>query len=535
MLLKDFAEYSFEDATEIFADLKSRLKDQKVAHEFIKGNDWQDGAGWVGPQFETGGEIQKILKKEVERDFTPKGTIRSIVRRKVRGVVGRMPGWQISSRNAPSDPEADPSPDETALIKEAQKILNEFWKNSRLHFTLKSHVRDFEALGHSPLRLYFVKSTIDENTDTIEKAVKRIHLFKEKPETACVVMNPETLQKASFMRYEKNGFVYIEMCYIDENGDTVYKRLSKENTKDFTSRNFSTSLDKYNKGKESDDGEPIAMPLNGQLLIFELSGDPLVSKAMCAQQKLENKGYSMLSHNLDEDGFRKKKILNGMPPGEFKTSPEGKQIFVANESEVKISAGSVEYISGKPVIERDKEGNIKQGYTTPAIHESQPIDVKTYTESIRVAKEAQLEEGDQLHVAIAGDATASGVSREQARDDYRGSLEDSKSLLDDEMSNVSEAVLSVVAYLMDDSGRYDDLQVSFSCKLNVGPRTVEERTVAREESKEGFRSRESAMEELNIEDPDAMKVKIKQEEAENPPEPEPKPAPAPKPKPAPAT
>jgi hypothetical protein len=45
----------------------------------------------------------------------------------------------------------------------------------------------------------------------------------------------------------------------------------------------------------------------------------------------------------------------------------------------------------------------------------------------------------------------------------------------------------------------------------VGPKSIEERRVAREEAKDGFRSDESAMEEMNITDPDAMKAKIKEE------------------------
>jgi hypothetical protein len=95
--------------------------------------------------------------------------------------------------------------------------------------------------------------------------------------------------------------------------------------------------------------------------------------------------------------------------------------------------------------------------------------------------EAILEEADQKHVAISGEAEPSGESRIQARDDFRQSLEDTKSNFDTVVSEVFETVLAVVAYLMDKEDRYKDLQVSVSSILNVGPKSIEERRVAMDE------------------------------------------------------
>src|SRR5689334_20641373 len=94
----NFATYTFDDANEVFGLLKTRIDETKPNREYIKGNDWQNGKEWVGPQFDGNTEVSKDLRKEIEREFASKGSIRGVVRRKTRGVIGRVPNWLISSR-----------------------------------------------------------------------------------------------------------------------------------------------------------------------------------------------------------------------------------------------------------------------------------------------------------------------------------------------------------------------------------------------------------------------------------------------------
>lgn len=517
MIRNPFETYDFEKANAVFGKLKSEIGKTAANRKFIQGDDWQDGKGWVGPHFDGSGKVSDILKKEVQRDFASKGDIRSAVRRHRRGVIGRVPNWLISSRNAPSDPDAQATPEETELIGEAQKILNEFWKNSRVHQTAKDFITDYLTDTRALFRLFFVQDEDGEldAPETVEDAVKLIHLFKELPEDGCVIVDRKTLKRASFLRYEEDGVVFIEMCYVDDDGTTVFKKLSKGTSSDYAQQNFAGSLGKY-VGDGDEQSNEFTLPLNEKLLVFEMKGEPFVSASMRSQQKIVNKAFTMMSHNLDEDGFRKKKILNGLPPGKFETGLDGKQIYVEDPDGEVVGAGTISYTQGLPTVERDAEGRIKQSYTTPSVHESEPIDIKTFTESARAGSEAILEEADQMHIVISGDAEPSGESRIQAKDDFRQSLEDTKSALDDTLSEVFETVLAVVAYLMDQPDRYIDLQVTVSCLLNTGPKSIEERRVAREEAKERFRSNESAMEEIGIVDPDAMMTKIKQEDKENP-------------------
>lgn len=518
--IKPFENYDFETANQAFGKLKTGLEDVAANRKFVKGDDWQDGSGWVGPQFTGASKLSRELKDAIAREFTSKSSVKSVVRRHRRGVIGRVPNWQISSRSAPSEPDAEIPKETTDLIAEAQKILNEFWKNSRVHRTLKEAVTDYLAAERSLLRLFFVQNGESERevAKTVEDAAKMIHLFKEEPDAGCIIWNKETLKKASLFRYTREENVVIEMCYIDDDGDTIFKTFSKDDTETFTDSQFPTSLGKYNDGRKADqETDSIPLPLNGQLLVFELNGESFITPAMKSQQKLVNKAYTMLSHNLDVSGFRERVYLNAMPPGEIEIDPvTQKKTFKPNPEGIEVGAGKLSYTQGVPITEREGD-KIKNTLTNPGVFESDPIPVTTYIETAAAGSEAILEEADQKHIAISGDATASGESRIQARDEYQGSLEDSKSELDDTMSGCFEAVLALVAYLMGSPDRYIDLQVTFNAILNPGPVSADQRRVTMEEAEKRFRSRESAMDGIGITDPDAMKSKIKEEEEENPP------------------
>ncbi len=508
-----FEKYTFEQANQLFGTRGKELADKKANVEYVKGNHWQDGKGWRGPHFEGSGKISKTLKSEIERDFTAKGSARSVVRRKVRGVIGKMPTYQVASRKAATE-SAD-----TGLIDEANEILNEFWKTARVHSALKKFVKNFETVGEAVFRLFFVQDEYAlKPAATIPEAVKRIALFCENPGQGIVVQDKKTLKKASFYRYETNGLIFIEICYVADDGNTVFYTLSRTASAEFAQTQFTGSIGAYMANRpQVAKSAPVALPLNGNLLVFEMTGEALLSQAMLSQQRLIDKAFTMMSHNLDEDGFRQKKILNGLPPGEFKKNTLGQDVYVPNPDGEAVGAGSISYTSGIPIIEKSTDGKIKQTYTTPSVHESEPISITTYTETAAAASEAILEEADQMHISISKDATPSGESRREARESYKSSLEDTKSELDYVVSALFETVLAIVAYLMARSGRYDNLQVNFSAILNAGPVSVEERRAAKEEADDGYRSRESAMEEMNINDPDAMKARIKQEAEENKP------------------
>ncbi len=70
------------------------------------------------------------------------------------------------------------------------------------------------------------------------------------------------------------------------------------------------------------------------------------------------------------------------------------------------------------------------------------------------AYRAILEEAQQIHAAIAGDATASGTSRVQARADYAHSLLITKGEIDSLIRWLLETALDLGAIIIGAPGRY---------------------------------------------------------------------------------
>lgn len=518
----NFANVTFDQAQDFFKLHKKNLDKTVEARAFLDGDDWRGDKNWTGADLGNG-EIGKKLKAEIEKKLTAKGTIKTVTRRHRRGVAGRIPTWLVSWRNAPADPDAETPGNIPNLINEAQVILNEFWKNSRVHRTVKQIVNDYLAQNRGLLRLFFVQNDSGEASveipGSVQAAVKLIHLFREKPEQGIVVFDRETLKKSSFFRYEKGGMIYIEQCYI-ENGETVFRTLSGNG---YLEQKVDAIVAPY---LDPDTNEPVndlRLPLNGKLLVFEIEGiedSPFITPAMISQQKLQNKAATVLSHTLDTDGFRSTLLANALPPGEFKKNEKGEQVYVQFEKGFTFGPGEVQFVSGLPTVEKNAEkGTTKTGVTSPSVHQSEPVGISTYSDTIRETSKAILEDADQRHIAVSVDMELSGVSQQEARADYAGSLEDTKSDLDDVMSEVFEAVLSLVAYVMNTPGRYDELQVTYSSILNAGPVSTEERSQAVSEGDAGYRTKESVMELIGISDPDAMAAAVKKQQEENPPEP----------------
>jgi hypothetical protein len=524
-----FSEWTYNDALQAL-NSRQRDGDEETLRYVVEHDNWQDGAGSSLPPFDgADAKTSAVLKRGTERNFTPKGTSASVVRRHRRGVVGREPGWMVGLRRklakvTTPEGEADETPTlvEQRVIDDAQELLLDWWNYHRGLKEFKKSVTYFKAVGRGTLRLYWAPADLQNGrmpTLPFKEALKKIYLLAPEPKEAAVILDKWSMRRAGVYTFEdKDGKSVIGLCYLDDKGNTVIKTLREGSTLTEQAPGLLQRAKDSITGAKPD----AALPLNGNLTVFEMEGDPLITNPVKRQQRLEDKAYSMLSHNMDEAGFREEVYLNAQPPGKtvWIDDPGGSGVQV--EAFIKGSGdtlekgpGTTKFVRGVAYTEKDETtGKVKTYLATPSREVTDPVPVTSYIETASAARQNILSDTDQLHVEIAGDATANGVSRQQARDDYEKSLDETKSEVDYVGSAVMETFLCLVAIFAGKPGHFDGVRVSFDARVDSGPLSPEDRRMNIEEMEALVKTMEEARQYAGAADPDAVKQKILEEQAE---------------------
>ena len=219
---------------------------------------------------------------------------------------------------------------------------------------------------------------------------------------------------------------------------------------------------------------------------------------------LLNLAKTMLARNVVLGGFLERIILNAQLPGEYvEDATTKKKTFVP--SPLKTGAGTTNVLAGLPVS--DATGRVT-GYATPTVMYRDPVPVTTFNDTADAAYQGMLEEVHQLHAAIAGDATASGESRRQARADFEASLGATISEVEAAGRWLLETALAMAAAFANQPGRFDSLRATFTCRVDSGPISADEQKETRENVAAGLLSKETGMVRVGIDDTDAEKAKI---------------------------
>lgn len=536
-----FQSYDYTKALTLFFEREDEGVEKSYA--YYKGDHYQNGQGSTLPSADGSDQVSQTIKSGIKRNFISKNVTRSVVKRHRRGVIGREPGWIISLRrplrmikNEQGEMvEEAPSNEEQTLINEANQRLLDWWNFHRALLEFRKSVTHFLVGGRGPLRFYIPPDVFKAAADgrsvvprmKAEEAIKVIFLLSVEPKEAAVAIDPVTRRKASAFLYKNaEGQQIVELSYLDDDGQTVFRILTADGqsfvaravdqARQFVGRMFGTRVAE-NAWK---------FPMGGKLFVFQMEADPLITEQVRENQALVAKALTTLSINMDESAYRERIYLNAQPPGRqvMIDDPDnpGKKVKAFVSGVMPTGPGSRGFVQGVSWTDTGgPDGKKTTHLATPSVHDSEPVDVKSFDDAASIGTRNVLEECDQLHVEIAKDATATGESRKQARDEYQSSLDETKTEVDYVGSEACEAVLAMIAILTGQPGRYDSLRVTFTTRLNPGPLSADDRRLIIEEKKEKLRSTENAMEQIGIEDPDAMKAKIKEEEAEAPPQPPP--------------
>jgi hypothetical protein len=462
------------------------------ARKYRAGDHYQGGDGWIGPHPGDDEDHAEEVWGEIEEVLVPHPALDEIVDRADDAIMANEPDWGLSLIRPLAEGE-QPSEEEQALIDEAEALLTERWDDAEALEVYQQVVEDVHLGGRGVVQLLIPATELSTN-DTgqtfvpdggVDEQLRRIYPVFIPADQGVVIRDPLTMQKLGIYAYETvepiSGVVhrYVFLTYLDANGMTVQRTISLNHTDGTTPR---TVLD-----------------LNRRLLMFEAKTKRLITEPVLRNQKLADLGCTMLGHNVIVGGFLERLILNGQVPGHWETDDAtGKETFV--EDPYKMGATTISWIEGKE-IGSDEAGNPK--IATPNVIFRQPTDTKTFENTINVAYHNILSAARQVYALISGDATASGESRIQARDDFEKSLRRAKSRIDAMGRWMLETMLKMAAVLAKDPERYDGLRVAFSCKLDLGQLSSEERKVNILEVEAELRSRDNAMQQIGIDDPQA--------------------------------
>lgn len=490
------------------------------ATKFYDGDHWQNGDGWIGPRPQPGEEGEQEVLAMIQTAFVSRNVIKEIVDRHARGVIGFEPAWRFIPRRPMEDNE-DPTPAEQTDIDDIEAALTDWWNTRKVPSWLKAAVADLLQARRSHLRLYVPKGLLvdgpavaqDDGTtkpgprgvsvnsqDGLAGALKFVYVDHPPPMNAAVYTDPDTQQSVGILIYKPNagsvdkqeGQETAELTYLNEIGQTVIRTV----------------------GQDAAGSSNFTFDLGRNLTLFEMSREPLITTQLTQGQKALNLALSMLPRNVVTGGFIERILLNAQMPGYWvdasgnrTTDINARKRFVALP--YKAGAGTTNFIRGMDYIDQ-KTGETK--VTDPTVSFREPAPVTAPVEAKRSHYQDMLEEADQAHVLLQAEATPSGRSREQARQDYIDSLTDTRDAVEAAGRWLLEATLAMAEML---AGRANVLVAQYRCdftvKINAGPQTDAERT-ANDTSVEKRRlSRETAMERDGVLDVDAELAKINED------------------------
>jgi hypothetical protein len=460
---------------------------------YYDGDHWQAGAGWIGPMpTEASAEAGQIIA-QIQRGFVSKNAIRETVLRHLAGVIGHEPRWSLSVRRALADGE-EPTAEEQELIQEAEALLKAWWDWRGVHQIISKAVVNLLLSGRAPLRLFVPDANRDDETGGVPPtplpdAVWYVWCEALSPAQATVFTDTSTMADGGVYQYTPVDLAGVqqsqvtELTYLDEDGATVLRVLQG-----------STEAD-------------TRLPLDGGLLLYEMTSEALIGEQVRQQQKLLNLARTMLARNVVVGGFLERVFLNAQMPGTWsRDDSTGQETFTAED--MVIGPGTTNYVQGVPVF---KDGQVT-GYTTPNVAYRDPVPVTTFEETSRSAYRGILEETRQLHALLSGDAAPSGESRRQALFDFVLSLQDTATEIEEALRWLLETTLNFAATFAGEPARFTGLRVSATCQIDAGPISEADMRALVDVVGARLMSRRTAMARLGIDDPDAEQQQIEQEQ-----------------------
>lgn len=520
ILLEDVLQSDQKKAVDVASSfLRDRREPGFAANwEFYRGNHWQKGDGWIGAKPLLGVDGYSQTLKQIEQAFVSENVIKEVIDRHVGGILGREPLWgfvrqqTVSSStltrrrrfaklvrglflNEEDQSEIDP------FAQEADEALTIWWNNAEPRKKLKEALKRCLNEERVLLRLFVPRGLYDKNKiipvqKSLANALALLHVDVVTSDKGGVFIDDNTQKPFAIYVYEVEKTKCVELSYVNELGQTILQILSS---------NPDLAVD------------PTPYDLQGLLWMHEIFRPALITEQIRSEQRSLNLDKTMMMRNVNLAGNLERTVMNAERPKRTIRVADANEPLGYREDKVDsdwlTGPGVTNLLTG--LLIKDKEGKII-GRADPNINYREPVKIDTFVGTRRECRESILGQAQQLHIMISGDATVSGRSREQARGEFRSSLNDSKEPLDGAGRWILETPLRLAAQFCDRVNDFAQLRCDFDSRIEDGPVSPEERSANREDVKAGLLSKETAMSRNGTEDTDAEKTRITEDKAEAP-------------------
>lgn len=461
---------------------------------------WHGGAGWNGPMPKgRAGDDESIraaleVLDEVKRTFVSRNLSADVVSRHVHGIAGKEPLWSVLPEGVQSKDKLTPAQQKQA--DEYEAALSAWLEEAGGWRTVQEMLLSGVGLGIGLLRLYVHRSKLvgeggaltTPSPDDLRGLADAAKLLS--------IMQP-SYQQAGVVRDSEGHVIGAYHSYVVDNHRT---RLELHQRIDGGVRIYPDYVAGENNAF-------VEYPVP-DTLIWELSQKPLITPSMRSLQRMLDKVFTMGSRNMDLGGFTERTVLNAMLPGQWKTRMvNGKEERVYVRDKLFFGAGVTNNFNGLPLERLNPETGQAEvaGLTTPSIIYRDPTSFDTFAGAIVQAREAIYDEAKQLHVLITGDASASGVSRQQAVNDFVSSLEPTKHSLEQMMRWLLSSVLRMALHFAGRGSEVEGWRVSVQARVSAVQPTPSDVDTALRLHETGAISEEEFAGRIGIEDWEAEK------------------------------
>lgn len=504
--------------------VQGRADPNAVIHlTYYNGDHWRDGDGWVGPMPQPNEPNAQITAQQIQRAFVSRNTIAEVVNRHVNGVLGRELHWMMTPAR-PMPPveivdedtgetrteEARPTSQEQALIDEAEAALTQWWDRREVPEILQQMAASMLLTKRGVLRLYVPPGLRDEQgnvpTGDLAASMDRIWIqhVGSNEDTLQLQVPGATVYVDKKSRREIGVYVYRELVTDDPNGEQVERaELTYLDDSD------QTVLRILDNGGIVEQAEP-PLPLGGRLLHYEANRPSLITPQIVSQQNLLNLTETMKGRNVVLGGFLERILLNAQQPVEIVRDPvTGREKRVVKPFQA--GAGTTNLLVGVEYVDEDGTRHM----ANPSVVYRDPVSTETFDSTAAAAYLSILQETQQLHYALAGDAVVSGESRVQARDAFQKDLQLTATKIEAAGRWILETALAMGALFANRAGAFEPLRAVVQARVDSGPVSPDGIRVAAEMAAAEIWDLEYTRSMTGVEDVDAMKERVAAERAES--------------------